>query len=441
MSSTNSKSSTQQLALLPATSLVIGNMIGSGIFLLPTALAAYGGISIIGWIVSAISGIFLGIVFSKMSKMLPGRDGGPYAFSQAGLGDFAGFLVAWGYWLSVVCTNAAIAVAMVGYLKVFVPILNHNIYAFGAGLIAVWLLTWINTRGIREAGNVQLITTILKIAPLILVAIFGLFYIQPAHFTPFNLSETSNLGAIAATTTLTLFAFLGMESASIPASHVKHPEKNIAKATGYGLLITILIYILGSTVVLGIIEPSQLQTSSAPFADAAEKMWGTPGRYLVAIGAIISTFGALNGWILVQGQIPMAAAHDKLFPQVFARMNRKEVPALGIMIGSILVSLLMMMNYTKGLVGAFEFMILLATLTALIPYLFSVGSYALMTLIKPLSNNERAKTIFIATIAFIFTIWAVIGSGAEIVYWGFVALMMGIPLYVWLKSGRSTKES
>jgi len=419
---------TKKIGLWATASLVLGNMIGSGIFLLPASLASFGGISIIGWIVSALGGLALAKVFSELSKMFP-KTGGPYTFAKQGFGDFPAFLVAWGYWISICCTNAAIAVTMLSYLSTFFPILNISPFAVAAtGLGAIWFLTYINTRGVKEASWIQLITTILKLVPLILVAIVGMFFIEIAHFQPFNISGGSDLSAITATATLTLFAFLGIESATIPADNIDNPTVTIPKATIIGTWVAIFVYILGSVAVMGIIPPETLQNSAAPFADAAVVIWGESARNWVALGVVISTFGALNGWIMMQGQIPMAAAKDKLFPKLFGKVNENNMPATGLMFSSLLISGLMLMNYSKSLVKTFEFMILLATLTCLVPYLFSTATHLLFSL----RSGKKWSWIW-GSLAFLFSMWAVVGSGAEIVYYGFLALMCGIPIYVWIK--------
>jgi len=403
-------------------------MIGSGIFLLPASLAYYGGISIIGWIVSAIGALLLAKVFATLSSTYP-KSGGPYIYAKAGFGDFAGFLVAWGYWISICATNAAITVAMLSYLTVFFPILgNSALLSITIGLLSIWGLTWINTQGIKKAATLQLITTIMKVTPLILIAIVGLFYIDLNNFTPFNVSEKSNLQAITETATLTLFAFLGLECATIPAEDVEEADKTVSTATMLGTSIAIAIYVLGSMVVMGVISPIELQQSKAPFADAASLMWGEGARYIVAAGAVVSTFGALNGWLLMQGQIPMAAARDNMFHSAFGKTNSKGSPAVGIILSSVIVSIIMMLNFSKGFVKAFEFMILLSTLTVLVPYLFASATH-ILTFYKP----GKLTHCLLGGSAFLFSIWAVIGSGAEVVFWGFVLLMSGLPIFVWIK--------
>jgi APA family basic amino acid/polyamine antiporter len=425
----------KQIGLWTSTSLVVGNMIASGLFMLPATLGIYGGISVIGWLVSGAGAICLALVFSWLSKINPKATGGPYAYTRDGLGSFAAFLVAWGYWISVWCTNAAIAVAFVSYLTAFVPGLESSpMLAVITGLSAIWFLTWINTRGIREAGIVQVITTVLKIAPLLFITLFGLLYFNADHFIPFNVSDQSDISAVTSVTTLTLFAFLGLECATIPSESVKNPEKTIPRATIIGTLVTTFIYIGSTVAVMGLLPPSVLHESSAPFADAAATLWGNAGRYIVAGGAVISTFGALNGWILVQGQMPLAAARDNLFPRLFAIENKKGTPAIGIVLSSILISLMMGMNFSKSLAETYKFIILLSTLTVLVAYLFSTISYVLLeNKLRGVTRQNRVR-FGVAMLAFIYSMWAVIGSGEEIVYWGFVMLMAGLPFYAWMRA-------
>lgn len=425
-----------------SSSLVIGNMVGSGIFLLPAALAAYGGISIFGWLFTATGAIFLALVFARLSRMMPDA-GGPYAYTRYGLGDFAGFLVAWGYWISIWCGNAAISVAMVGNLAVFWPSLVSNSFlAIFVALSSIWFLTWINVYGVRQAGVIQLFTTILKLLPLIAIATLGFMYFNIDHFYPFNISGESTFSAITSTATLTLWALLGLESGTIPADNIKNPGSTIPKATIIGTLITAIVYILGTIAVMGVMDLKILASSTAPFADAAQKMWGPFAGKLVAAGAVISCFGALNGWILLQGQLPRAVARDGLFPAKFGKLSERGTPVTGLVVSSIFITLLMFMNYTKGLVEQFTFIILLATLSTLLPYIFS--TIAELAIIigrkKILSKRKLIRDSVIAIIAFIYSVWAMAGSGREVVYWGILLLAAGIPVYAWIKWRQSTKK-
>lgn len=421
----------KKIGLWTSTSLVVGSMIGSGIFLLPVALAAYGPVSLLGWVVSAAGAIFLALVFVRLSNMMPKENGGPYIYARKGLGHFAGFLVAWGYWISILATNAAIAVAFISYLSVFMPTLAAQpLYSLAGSLAVIWLLTWVNTLGVKEAGYVQVTTTILKLVPLLLVTIAGLFYIDFSHFQPFNLSSVSNISAITATATITLFAFMGMEVATIPAGSTDNPEKTVPRATMIGTLVTTGVYVLSSISLMGMIPPAELQSSNAPFADAASLIWGDTGRFLVTTGALISTFGALNGWILLQGQTPYAAARDGSFPALFGKENRNGSPGIALVLSSVFISVLLAMNYSRGMGKAFEFLILLTATTVLIPYLFSAASYIILIRQQPIPKAKLAKNIVLGMLAFGYAMWAMIGAGQESIAWGFVILLMGVPLYV-----------
>lgn len=432
---------TKKIGLWTSTSLVIGNMIGAGVFMMPAALAAYGGISVIGWIVSAAGAMLLAKVFSKLSVLVPNKNGGPYVYTREGLGDFSGFLVAWGYWISIWVANAAIAIAFVSALSVFFPILETNaIFSVLLGLAAIWLLTWVNSKGVRESGKLQLVTTLLKLIPLVLVIIGGVFFFNLDNFIPFNPSGETTIGAIAITATMTLYAFLGIESATVPAGNVEQPEKTIPKATMIGTIITTLIYILSTVVVMGMIPSEILSKSPAPFADAMHIISGEWGRGLVAAGAAVAAFGALNGWILILGQIPMATAKDDLFPRIFRKENKKGVPVLGMIIGSLLTSIVMLMNYAGGLVEQFKFIIILSSLTALIPYLFTTAAYMLILVERRIPKLKWLPEVILSGLAFVYSLWAIYGAGEEAVFWGFLLLLAGIPFYVWMKYRNRVKN-
>lgn len=424
----------QQLGIWMTASLVVGNMIGGGIFMMPSTLAEYGGISILGWLVSSLGAVLLAVVFSKLSRLVTGKSGGPYAYARAGFGDYVGFLVAWGYWIAVWVAMAALAIAFVSAMSTFLPILNEKPWiAVSLGLAAVWLLTWINSLGVRTSGKLQVITTLLKIIPILLIILGGFFFFEPENFVPFNASEESAVSAIAITGTLTLYAFLGLESASVPTDNVKAPEKTIPRATMLGTVFTTALYILSTVAVMGLIPLDTLAKSPAPFADAMKIMSGDTGSYIVAGGVAMAAFGALNGWILIQSQVARAIALDGLFPAVFRRENKAGVPIWGLVIGSLLASILMLMNYSQGLVEQFKFAILLSTICTLVPYLFAVAAFVGISLEKGLQGKQKVRVYLLGALAFAFSIWAVYGAGETAVFLGFILLMLGTPFYVWLK--------
>ncbi len=429
----------KSLGLWSCTALVMGNMIGSGIFLLPAALAEFGGISLAGWLVTAAGAWVLALMFAGLARSANSA-GGPYAWSRQGMGDFAGFLVAWGFWISLLTGNAAIAVSMISYLSVFWPPLGSQpIPGAIAATAVIGLLTGINVWGVRQAGVVQVVSTILKLVPLVAVTLCGVFWFDPENFVPLNRSGQPLFNAVLATATLTLWAFLGLESATVPADDVVDPEKTIPRATMLGTLLTTIVYIAGTMVMLGIIAPEELAHSKAPFADAASRMWGDLGGKLVAAGAAISCFGALNGWILNTGQIPAAAARDGVFPRWFARKSVAGTPAASLILSAVLVCLLIMANYTRGLAGLFKFAILLSTVAVLVPYVFSAVAQLVFVLRdkKVPSGSTVGQTIVVSSLAFVYSIWAVAGSGHEAVYWGFLLLLCGMPVYAWTRRDAS----
>ena len=425
----------QKLGLWMLTALVAGNMVGSGVFLLPASLASYGSIGLLAWAFTSVGALLLALVFAKLGSIMP-RIGGPYAYCREGFGEFVGFQMAYNYWIALWVGNAAIAVAFTGYLSVFIHSLSGNpVLSCISSITIVWLMTLVNIFGVRRAGFVQLVTTILKLLPLILLATIGLLFIKPHNLAQFNVTGTSNFSALTAAATLTLWSFIGLESATVPADDVENPQRNIPRATIYGTLITSLIYILSSLAVMGMVPLAQLAHSTAPYADAAKIMFGPIGSLVIATGAVISTFGALNGWTLLQGQVPLAAARDGIFPRVFAKTSAQGTPVWGLVISSILITLLLLLTLNQSLVKQFTFIILLATLASLIPYLFT----AMAELIIFIRERERFNgkrllgSSIIAILAGVYAFWTILGSGEDTVFYGTLLLFSSVPVYVWMK--------
>ena len=426
----------RSMGLWMATALVVGNMIGSGVFLLPASLADTAGpVSMLGWVFTGAGAILLALVFANLGRALP-RTGGPYAYAKRAFGDFVGFQTAWGYWIAAWAGNAAIAVAFVGYLAVFWPQVGTE-HLLGAlvGIGVIWLVTAINILGVRETGRVQLVTTVLKFVPLAVIGIVGLFFIDGGNYEPFAPHGTS-IGLLSSTAALTLWAFIGLESATVPAEEVKDPERTIPRATILGTVLATVVYIVATVSIMGIIPTGELAASTSPFADAAGQVFGGGWDKVIALVALVSTFGALNGWILIQGRVPLAAAEDGMFPAPFARVHgTRKTPVFGLVVSSVLVTALMLMNYTKGLVDAFTFVILLATLTTLVPYAFSAAAQAWLWLVEPDEFNPKhlVRDVVVAALAFAYSVWAIAGAGDDIVTKGFVLLLAGIPVYIGMR--------
>lgn len=431
------------LGLIACIALVVGNMIGSGIFLLPATLAQFGAISMGGWALTSLGAIVLALIFGRLAR-LSSKPGGPYAYSREGYGDFAGFLIAWGYWIALWSGNAAVAVAFTGYLGFLFPAIAQNsLYGLGAALIAIWFLTMINIRGIKEAGLVQIITTVLKVLPLAAIGLLGWFWLQPDNFTPANLSGQSNLSAISATAALTLWAYLGLESATVPAGNVYRPEVTIPRATILGVLLAAAIYMSVTAVAIGVLSADRLARSEAPLADVAVVMWGGIGGILVAAGAVVSTFGTLNGFTLLSGQVPYGAALDRVFPDIFARVTEAGTPANALIISNVLASLLVVMNFSRGLVEAFTFIILLATMASLVPYAFCAFSEIVIRLRRGETLRDRSLIGItgLGMLGFIYSLWAIYGSGEDVVFFGFLLLLAGIPVYVLIRVRQANSTS
>lgn len=417
------------LGFWAAVAIVMGNMIGSGVFLLPASLAPYRGLGLAGWGLSAAGAVMIALVLSRLARARP-VGGGLYAYTRQAFGDVPGFLMAWGYWISTVSTLSALAVAFVGYLDPFIPALVRSPPAAAVLAVgAIWILIGVNVAGVRQAGRTQIATLALKLLPLVVVGLGGLLHFEPAAFTLPPPDEVSMGGQVVATMTLTLWAFLGLECATIPAGSIEDPARTIPRATVIGTLAAAMVYVVATVGVMSLVPIDALGASTAPFADGARALFGERGAQLVALGAAVSCFGALNGWTLVCGQLPMAAAADGLFPAVFGRVSSRGTPAAGMIVSGAVASGLVGLNYSRGLVDLFTFIILLSTLSTLIPYAFS----SLAVWLMPGLPRPRTGVAVISALAFIYSMFAIYGAGRDTVFYGFLLLLAGLPVYVWLR--------
>ena len=422
--------SPRPLGLWSAIALVAGNMIGSGVFLLPASLAPYGALSLYGWAITLGGALLLALTFSRLAAR-GAHAGGPYAYAREAFGDTTGFVIAWSYWISIWCANAAIAVAFAGSLgSLFPALVATPLRGAALALAALWLCAAINLAGVREAGRMQVVTTGLTLVPLLLFGGVAIWLIEPAHrVAPASAPESPDtLGfaaAVHATVALTLWAFLGLEAATIPAGAIHDAERTIPRATLIGTLLAGIATILACTAVLGVIPPDVAKDSNAPMADAAGALWGPQAATGIAIVAAISCFGALNGWVLLSAQLPLAAARDGLFPQAFARLDGNGTPRTGVIVGAALSSLLVIANYTDSLVKVFTFSILLSTAATLLPYVFSSAAW--------LKLGHRGRVV--AALALLYAVYALIGTGSEALIWGAVLVLAGLPLrFLWKRA-------
>ncbi|KRA72920.1 hypothetical protein ASD78_15005 [Lysobacter sp. Root667] len=421
------------LGMWSATALVTGSMIGSGVFLLPSALAPYGSATLIGWAITLCGALLLALTFARLSARWP-HSGGPYVYARRAFGDTPGFVIAWSYWISIWCANAAIAVAFAGSLGAVFPAATATpARAAACALAALWICSAVNLAGIREAGRMQLLTTALKLLPLLLFGGVALWFADThaadTHAAAaFNPSGESLPQVAHATAALTLWAFLGLEAATVPAGAVRDAATTVPRATLLGTLIAGAATILACTAVLGVLPAPVLQTSQAPMADAARALWGPQAGIALALVAAVSCFGALNGWVLLSAQLPLAAARDGLFPQVFARVDARGTPVAGVLIGSALASALVLSNYSRSLVQLFTFSILLSTAATLLPYVAGSAAWAL---------RGQGRSRAVAAAALLYSLYALFGIGAQALLWGAALVAAGLPLHYYLRRQRA----
>ena len=420
----------QLLGFWMCTALVVGNSIGSGVFLLPAALAPFGINSLLAWLFTAAGAMLLAVVFSTLSHAYP-KAGGPYAYAHAAFGPLAAFIVAWGYRISIWVGNAAIATGAVSYLTPLMPWIATVPGASAAvTLLALWVLTFVNWYGVTASGWVQGVTTVLKLLPLFAIAAMGLISLHPAELAA-TLDIPLSVSGITAAATLTLWALLGLESATIPADKVRDPGRTIPRATLWGTAATAAVCIIACGTVLLVVPPAVLERSNAPFVDVARQFWGHRAGNLVALFAAISGFGALNGWVLLQGELPRAMAQDGVFPRIFAGQSARSTPTFALTFSSGLVSVLILANYQKSMVSVFTFMILLSTTACLVMY--GVCCLALLRLQwtgRLGRARKHTRPLAVAGIAAaLYSLWAIAGAGLEAMLWGCALLALGAPVY------------
>ena len=420
---------TKKMSLIQATMLVSGNMIGTGLFLLPSSMASVGGIAVFGWIVAAAGAAALGLVFAKLGELDP-QEGGPYAYARDFLGPYVGFQTNYIYWFANWIGNVAIALAVVGYLAAFIPGINGPRASVFAAAIVIWLLTFANIRGPRVVGALEAWTVSLALIPILGIAIFGWFWFNPATFLGgWNVTGGSSMHAVSRAASIALWAFMGIESAAVSAGVIENPKRNIPLATLLGLAISAVVYLLSCTVIMGIIPNAELRTSHAPFAEAARMAVGTAGMVIIGVCAILKSLGSLGGWMLLVGQSAKAAADDGMFPRIFGRMNRHGVPGPGLAIVGVLMTIVLFATISPTIAGQFDRIINLTVILVVIPYVYA--SVAVVKVVYDRVGRGRTFTLFkvVGLAAVGYCVWTVVGGDPKTVVDSMVALLLSVPLY------------
>jgi basic amino acid/polyamine antiporter, APA family len=417
------------MGLWMALALVMGSMIGSGVFLLPASLAPLGWNSVFGWLITVAGALCIAAVFARLAQALP-KAGGPYAYTRAAFGDAAGFAIAWAYWISMWVGNAAIATGAVSALSKIFPVIGEHGISTAMTIAIVWFFTLINIMGTKLAGQVQLVWTIIKLLPLVAViglAAWVLASSGTATVRPFATSELS-ISAISSATILTLWAMLGLETATVPADKVRDPERTIARATMLGTGGAGLAYILVCSAVVLMLPAAITAASPAPFADFVETYAGTNAGIAIAAFAAISALGALNGWVLCQGELPAAMARDGLFPAFLGKAAANGTPRNAHLFTTSLLTIVILMNASKSMQAMFEFLIVLTTSIVLVMYLGSVAAAFWLGRKGQLSLTPAFQ--FILALAALYSLWAIYGAGLEPLGWGLALLLAGVPIYL-----------
>lgn len=430
----------RELGFWMCTALVIGNTIGMGIFVLPASLAPFGLNAITGWVVTLIGFVFIARVFAGLARAFP-QDDGPYAYTYRAFGEGTAFMVLWCYWVATWITNAAIAIGVVGYLSILIPALNSNpLYPPLTALALVWLFVLVNLRGVRTAGSTQVLTTALKLIPMVAVIALAVWQLiaDPTAYTAHIPTTPANLDAVMGASTVAIFAMLGVECATIPAGKVKDPERTIPRATMVGTVLTALIYIAVSSVPLLLIPQEELATSAAPFADVFARFVGGGSGELLAAFVIVSGLGALNGWTLIVGEVTQHFAKHGSFPRSLAKVNSRGAPARAFLMTGVVASVMLLLNYNDTMVGIFTFLTVVVTAANLPLYLFCALAVLVLWRRGEIARPGQRATQWLvaAVLAALYCLWAFLGVGAQSLLWALALAAAGVPVYLWSRLRR-----
>lgn len=429
--SSETTATSRPLGLWSATALVVGSMIGSGVFLLPVSLAPLGWNSVYGWLVTIAGSLCVVAVLIRLSR---GRADScaPFSYPAAAFGPGTGFVIAWSYWISVWVSNATIAVAAVSNFSTVWPALAAPGVAPAAAIAVLWLLTLVNCLGVRTAGGVQVATTLLKLIPLAGVVLIALWLVGTGAGTVAAHDSVPISGTgIGAAATLTLFAMLGFECAMAAGDRAENAERTVPRATLIGVLIAGIIYLFACSAVTLMLPVGELGMSNSPFATFFATFVSPALGPVAAVFVTIAALGAINGFVLVQAEMPLALAREGLLPAWIGRFNRNEIPYRIHILSTGLASLVVLANYSRGLASLFQFMVLVTTSVSIILYL--ACTLAALKLASAGSIAASPAFMLIALAGLAYSAWAFYGAGIEASLWSFGMTAAAIPVYLLMR--------
>lgn len=426
------------------TSLIVGNVIGMGIFLLPASLAPYGLNAFIGWGITVAGCCCIAYVFARYAQALPEEDG-PYGYTRRAFGGGVAFFVMWCYWVSTWITNATLAIGVTGYLTALAPPLARAVQAApllapAVALLLIWLFTLVNLLGARMSGRVQMGSTLLKLLPMAAVMVLGAMVLatDPQAYVAHVPTTPLSLEATAAAGTVSLFAMLGVECATIPSGKVARPAVTIPRATIAGTLIAALVSIGVSAVPLLLLPQASVAQSAAPFVDLFNRYWGADAGRWVALFVVVSGLGALNGWTLVGGELTASVAAHGIFPARLRRQTRRGAPAAALLLMAVLASAMVAMSYSRTLADGFTFLSVVTTAANLPLYL--VGALGLYKLWRRGVVPGAARWLRgCAVAAALYCLWAFYGMGSEASLWAVALGAVSLPMF-WLARWRDKRQ-
>ncbi|MFJ4134770.1 MULTISPECIES: arginine-ornithine antiporter [unclassified Pseudomonas] len=412
-----------KLRLGALVALVVGSMIGGGIFSLPQNMAASAdvGAVLIGWVITAIGMLTLAFVFQTLANRKPNLDGGVYAYAKAGFGDYMGFSSAWGYWISAWLGNVGYFVLLFSTLGYFFPVFgegNTPAAVIGASVL-LWAVHFLVLRGIKEAAFINLVTTVAKVVPLVLFVLIALFAFKLEIFTADiwgvkNPDLGSVMNQVRNMMLVTVWVFIGIEGASIFSSRAEK-RSDVGKATVIGFITVLLFLMLVNVLSLGIMtQPELAKLQNPSMAAVLEHVVGHWGAVLISVGLIISLLGALLSWVLLCAEIMFAAAKDHTMPEFLRKENANHVPVNALWLTNAMVQLFLIITLFSA--STYLSLIYLATSMILVPYLWS-AAYALLLAVRGETYEnalkERRKDLFIGAVALIYAVWLLYAGGTK----------------------------